>query len=565
MVNTFYTILFLLSLVLVVVLIAGFGKKVSVNFVFLFVSTIVINYGYMQLVASRCIESAVYANQTVYLGAAFCPFFLLMSMAELCKIHITRMVKVCLVAWGTLLFAMTSTVGTVDWYYKGIKFVRENGMGRLIKDYGPLHVIYPIYIVVTIVLAFGFIIYSFYKRKEVSYNTTVLLMISTILTASTYAVEKLMDMKFSVAPLAYLFSQVCILLTVKRVSLYDITRITGKSIINSHTYGFILYDSKGRYLGCDVAAKIWFPELLEINVDSLVKEENTALLKQIGDWRRGKDERKIVYFEVGDKIIEGRLKKIKENRNKIVNCIYLRDDTKQQQYAKLMEKYNENLERDVNEKTAKLERIQHDIIISMASIVENRDNNTGGHIARTSDIMKIFVAHLQKKNKFEMLTPNVAKCLIKAAPLHDFGKTAIPDNILNKKGKFEDWEYEIMKKHSEKGAVIVEKILHNTEDEEFKKIAVDVAHYHHEKWDGSGYPEGLKGEEIPFEARVMALADVFDALVSKRVYKESFSYDKAFGIIEESCGSHFEPELCMEFMECRQQLEDLYDLYSEDE
>ena len=228
-----------------------------------------------------------------------------------------------------------------------------------------------------------------------------------------------------------------------------------------------------------------------------------------------------------------------------------------------MEQYNENLERDVNAKTEKLDQMKDDIIISMASIVENRDNNTGGHIARTSDVVKIFVRHLQSARIYKELTPQIAKCIIKAAPLHDFGKIAIPDVILNKPGKFEPEEYEEMKTHAAKGAVIVERILQNTEDTTFKRIAVNLAHYHHEKWDGSGYPEGRSKNTIPFEARVMALADFFDAPVRKRVYKDSYGYDKAFSIITENCGTHFDPQLCKEFLKCRASFEKLYDSYTD--
>lgn len=153
--------------------------------------------------------------------------------------------------------------------------------------------------------------------------------------------------------------------------------------------------------------------------------------------------------------------------------------------------------------------------------------------------------------------------MIKAAPMHDLGKIAVDDAILRKPGKFTDEEYEIMKSHSAEGARIVESVLAQSDDEEFKRIAINVAHYHHEKWNGTGYPEKISGEDIPFEARIMALADVFDALVSKRCYKESFGYDKAFQIIEESLGSHFDPELGKVFIECREDLEKLYDGYRE--
>ena len=227
-------------------------------------------------------------------------------------------------------------------------------------------------------------------------------------------------------------------------------------------------------------------------------------------------------------------------------------------YLRLVERYNEELGAQVKEKTARLVEVQNDIIVSMASIVENRDNNTGGHIRRTSDVVRVFVEHLLVTDYSSALTREIADKIIKAAPLHDFGKIAIPDSILNKPGKFVSEEYEIMKLHSQKGAEIVARILQNSDDLQFKNIAVNVAHYHHEKWDGTGYPCGLVQEEIPLEARIMALADVFDALVSNRIYKGQFSFDKAFGIIEESSGSHFDPSLCKAFLQCRLQIETLY-------
>lgn len=161
----------------------------------------------------------------------------------------------------------------------------------------------------------------------------------------------------------------------------------------------------------------------------------------------------------------------------------------------------------------------------MASIVEGRDGNTGDHIRRTSDVVRIFVSRLLQDGDMPGLTRGMAHRIVKAAPLHDFGKVAIPDVFLNRPGKFTPEEYETMKQHAEKGAVIVTQILRNSDDDQLKEIAVNVAHYYHEKWDGSGYPDGLAGTKIPFEARVMALADVFDALVSKRVYKERLDYD----------------------------------------
>ncbi|MBQ8547419.1 MAG: HD domain-containing protein, partial [Lachnospiraceae bacterium] len=148
---------------------------------------------------------------------------------------------------------------------------------------------------------------------------------------------------------------------------------------------------------------------------------------------------------------------------------------------------------------------------------------------------------------------------IKAAPMHDLGKVAIDDAVLRKPGKYTDAEYAEMKRHSAEGARIVESILKGVEDDAFVEVAKNVAYYHHEKWNGFGYPTGKTGTDIPVEARIMALADVFDALVSKRCYKEAFSYDEAFHIIEEALGQHFDPDLGKVFMECRPELEAFYD------
>ncbi len=214
-----------------------------------------------------------------------------------------------------------------------------------------------------------------------------------------------------------------------------------------------------------------------------------------------------------------------------------------------------NLADKLEERTKHISHIQQMLILGMAAMVESRDNSTGGHIKRTSKVVEIFSYRLLRDGLY---SKEFLDMVIRAAPMHDLGKIAVNDVVLRKQGKFTDEEYNEMKKHSAEGAKIVKQILEGVETDKFVKIAVNVANYHHEKWNGKGYPEGLSGESIPVEARIMALADVFDALVSKRCYKEAFTYEKAFGIIEESLGSHFDPELGRLFITCRPELEDLY-------
>ena len=204
----------------------------------------------------------------------------------------------------------------------------------------------------------------------------------------------------------------------------------------------------------------------------------------------------------------------------------------------------------------RLRDIQNKIISSFADLVESRDDFTGQHIKRTSEYLRLLVSQLEAQTEYKaVLTKEVSEMMIKAAPLHDIGKIKIADNILNKPGRLTGEEFDIIKTHTIEGRDIIEKTLTNIESEEYIKIASQMALYHHEKWDGSGYPCGLSGEEIPLCARIMAVVDVFDALTSKRVYKEAFSTQLAFDILEESRGTHFDPDIAKAFISIKPQVE----------
>ena len=188
--------------------------------------------------------------------------------------------------------------------------------------------------------------------------------------------------------------------------------------------------------------------------------------------------------------------------------------------------------------------LQRDIISTFAEVVEERDQDTGNHIERSEDFVRMLVREMEESGKFPDLTEEYRENIILGAPLHDIGKVKIPDHILNKPGKLTPEEFEIMKKHSEYGYEIILKTMGKGHTEElYLKTAANIARYHHERFDGKGYPSGLAGEEIPLEARIMALCDVYDALVSVRIYKPAFSIDYARNIIAEGRGTQFDPEL----------------------
>ena len=225
--------------------------------------------------------------------------------------------------------------------------------------------------------------------------------------------------------------------------------------------------------------------------------------------------------------------------------------------ADIQKNYNEELQKEVAAKTERIVELHDRLIIGMATMVESRDNSTGGHIRRTSAGVRILTDAIRGDGSLR-LPDGFCEKLIKAAPMHDLGKIAVDDSILRKPGRFTPEEYDQMKTHAAEGARIVREILADTDDKEFRRIAENAAHYHHERFDGSGYPDGLKGEEIPLEARIMAIADVYDALVSKRVYKESYSFEKADEIILEGMGTQFDPMLEKYYAAARPKLEEYY-------
>lgn len=207
---------------------------------------------------------------------------------------------------------------------------------------------------------------------------------------------------------------------------------------------------------------------------------------------------------------------------------------------------NENivLEQKVKERTRELNTTQSVTIRCMASLAETRDNETGAHIRRTQGYVRVLAQELRKQGKFtDTLRDRTIELLEESAPLHDIGKVGVPDRILLKSGKLTADEFDEMKNHTTLGRDAIATAESQLGTNSFLKYAKEIVYSHHEKWDGSGYPQGIAGEEIPVSARLMAVADVYDALISKRVYKPPFSHAKAVAIIEEGRASHFDPDL----------------------
>lgn len=235
--------------------------------------------------------------------------------------------------------------------------------------------------------------------------------------------------------------------------------------------------------------------------------------------------------------------------------------------ADFLRDQNDYLEQEVQRRTCEIMAIQDVTIQAMASLAETRDNETGNHIRRTQNYVKLLAELLSQHPRFRhFLNEATINLLFKSAPLHDIGKIGIPDHILLKPGRFTPEEFEIMKTHTTLGRDAIQR----AEDQlgmrvEFLHLAKEIAYSHQEKWDGSGYPQGLAGDDIPISARLMAVADVYDALISRRVYKPQMPHDKAVALIRDGRGSHFDPDICDAFLNNAERFREIAERFADTE
>ncbi|MCL2187467.1 MAG: response regulator [Defluviitaleaceae bacterium] len=221
--------------------------------------------------------------------------------------------------------------------------------------------------------------------------------------------------------------------------------------------------------------------------------------------------------------------------------------------------FNANLQKMVDEKTKTVIELQNAIIKTMGELVDVRDNITGSHIERTQSYLRILVTEMRDRNVYAKEVGSWdLELVVQSAQLHDVGKIAIADSILHKPGRLLPDEFDKIKYHTTFGKQIISKIKENTTDKDFLEYAEILAYTHHEKWNGKGYPQGLSGEDIPLLGRIMAIADVYDALVSERPYKKPFTHEQAVEIIKKDSGWHFDPTLVELFLDVADQFDQFF-------
>jgi putative two-component system response regulator len=557
----YYAIIFVTSVLLTGIYSGIWRKRFSVFLTLTYALIPIINLGYYITAVSQTVGEAIIGIKISYLGI-YLHVFVMYTIFNLCNLNIKKPIRLILFAVSSFFFFSALTIGSSDFFYKEITGELIGGRLVLHKKYSIVHTLYYIQIFIYMIITVSATFYAFFKRNDVSRHNLWYMVACELITVLSFFIGKFLHVDVDLIPLSYNLSGIVMLIISRRIILYDVASTAIETISSNGKTGFASFDENFHYLGSNQIAKEIYPELAKLKVDNSIPKTsrlNEEIIKKIREYIENPKKNSFTK-NFKNQIYKIDIEKLYDGRNNRGYILYMQDDTKNYKYISLLNKFNDRLKDEVAEKTADILKMHDNLILGMATMVESRDNSTGGHIKRTSDVIKILVEEIQKDKTDGALklTSDFYHNLIKAAPMHDLGKIAVDDAVLRKPGRFTPEEFEIMKTHAEEGAHIVHEILKETDDKDFHILAENVAHYHHERWDGSGYPKGLKAEEIPLEARIMAIADVYDALVSKRVYKEAMSFEKADSIMLESFGKHFDKQLEKYYIQARPKLEAYY-------
>lgn len=510
-------------------------------------------------------ESVAYLFCFIYLDSTFLIVVILFSMLQNLGIKVKPWMKIFGYGASTLHIALVALSVHNGMYYKSIDIIDSKignfKIGNATKMVsGPFKNYHYAFLLAIFIWLTVMILTGIRKNKSYSKRTLIIYGTGVLIGILVHLIEGLLNVDFSFLPFIYVISEIVIAVTYDYTHAHDVACVTVEKKRDSDSRGYVTVGPKREFLGCNKRAYDFLPFLLTQRVDEKIEgndEYKLRILKLIDSYEtEGKNSDR---FMLGDMTCVCEIMPF-SNRTGGRNIGYLldiRDATEEQKNLDIIKTYNERLNAEVIEKTNNIKDIQRKVVLGMANMIENRDNNTGGHVKRTSDIIHIIVEEIKNQGRIPM-SDELARNIVRAAPTHDIGKVSIDSNILNKPARLTDDEFAIMKTHSTKSGEMVLILLDGVEEKSFVDVAFNVARFHHERWDGRGYPEGLVGSMIPLEARIMAVADVYDALVSKRCYKEPMSFEQATKIMRENMGTQFDPNMASVFEGCRGDLEQYY-------
>lgn len=507
------------------------SSKAQVRIILVMVGMIINFVGYLFELTSTNKAEALRAVKLIYFGKALLTIAMFLFVMGYCKVRISPRIRHVLIVFHMIIVGLVFTCDKHSLYYSSIDFTEEGLFPHLVFGHGPFYMAFMF-------VLFGYFATIFYvsirrfvtsKDRYVKSQVFVLILIDISCTIGYGLFLAGVTKGYDTTLPALLISSMLMCICLTKYNVLDMVAAAKEYAMDQFNDGMIVIDSEG-----DI---VYMNQLSEDIKKKLGADSYYDYLDMFDEYLDGKR-----VLLVGDNAysVSKNTLTIDEYVGGFVYIIIDVTDSYN---------YTERLQAAVTEKTRQVVSIQRSVISSFATMIEARDGITGMHIKNTSNYVRVLVNALRLDDRYtDIMTDDYCEMVIDAASLHDIGKISIPDNILCKNGKLTANEFEIIKKHPTEGAKIIELTLRDLEKDEYLAIARDMAYYHHERWDGKGYPKGLKQTEIPLAARIMALADVYDALRSVRTYKESFDVEKSCNIIRESSGSQFDADIAEVFL-----------------
>jgi HD-GYP domain-containing protein (c-di-GMP phosphodiesterase class II) len=566
MITSFFGILLVISVLVILYMAQKNYENIDIYYWTLVILIPVVVLGYWLKTRVTTVEGAklcfcfIYIDSTVLLTAVIFNIMRFMGIAVKSWIKLVAYI----VGFGHLFIIWLCFNN--DLYYKNVTLI-DTGLGTATKMVnGPLKIVHWIYLILVLGIIIALMIMAIVRKGTYSRRTLTLYSLLTGVGILVYIIESILDVDFSNLPALYVTADILIALNYDHAHTHDIACLISEQQKYHGTKGYVAFDLDRNFLSCNSKIYDFVPELKKQVVDENLppdSELRSIFYSLIDDYRR--DFKNVKKFDHDGRICQCEISEFSIRKDgKVQGYLFDIDDvTEEEKFLQVMKDYNTTLNKEVDIKTESIKNIQEKVVLGLANMVENRDNNTGGHVKRTSDLIKIVVNEAKRQGVYS-ISEQYAEDIVRAAPMHDIGKITIENSILCKPGDLTKEEFNIMKTHSVKSGEFVNLILKGVEEKHFVDVAYNVARYHHERWDGRGYPEGLVGEMIPLEARLMAIADVYDALVSQRYYKKPLKYEEAAKIMIEGMGSQFDPNMLSVFLGCRHELEEYYKDIQED-
>lgn len=490
--------------------------------------------GYLAEMTSKSEEAALMAVKMSYLGKCFICWLMLYFILIYYKCRYPKRLMFFMLGVHMFIYICIYTCQCHSLYYIDVRFIEEsNGFAHLELKHGFIYYLHMFiaYIYECFILFLS--MRHFIRNKGTVEGKIALITFIVALLPLFASISEITNIfqPYDIMNLAILLGTFTFAYYVLKYRLYETVDIGKDTIVDRLSEMMFITNSNFEILYSNNIVK----EKIADNIFNTNKIQREFIKKLISlDGRQ---------YELDGRFYDVNVEEMKRFKNVNGYIIMLNDITDHI-------KHSNNLEVMVSQKTNQIERMKQNTITNFANIIELRDDITGMHVKRTSEYVRMLATALKERGIYsDIITDEYIEKLANAAPLHDVGKITISDVILKKDGALDAAEFENIKQHTVEGRKLIEQVLRDETDEEYLEMAKNMAYCHHEKWDGTGYPEGRHGEEIPLCARIMAVADVFDALTSKRSYKDALSVEEAFDIMLDSRGSHFEAILVDVFVD----------------